>query len=73
MKDDLQSMLLSLKKCWLPPLPETGNKRSMFNLDNLVLAIFLFLMMIVPMEKCLFRLTTPHIILDKFIMLCVVR
>ena len=53
MKDDLQSMLLSLKKCWLPPLPETGNKRSMFNLDNLVLAIFLFLMMIVPMEKCL--------------------
>ena len=41
MKDDLQLMLSSLKKGWFPPLPETGNKRSMINLDDLVLAIFL--------------------------------
>jgi UDP-glucose 4-epimerase len=42
MKDDLQLMLSSLKKGWFPPLPETFNKRSMINLDDLVLEFFLF-------------------------------
>jgi UDP-glucose 4-epimerase len=40
-KGNLQLMLSGLKKGWFPPLPETGNKRSMIHVDDLVLAIFL--------------------------------
>ena len=40
-KGNLQLMLSSIKKGWFPPLPETGNKRSMIHVNDLVLAIFL--------------------------------
>jgi UDP-glucose 4-epimerase len=39
LKGNLQLMLSSIKKGWLPPLPETGNKRSMIHVDDLVRAI----------------------------------
>ena len=41
MKGNLQLILSSLKNGWFPPLHETGNKRLMTHLDDLVLAIFL--------------------------------
>ena len=40
-KGNLQLMLLGVKKGWFPPLPETGNKRSMIHVDDLVRAILL--------------------------------
>jgi UDP-glucose 4-epimerase len=40
-KGNLQLMLLGVKKNWFPPLPETGNKRSMIHVDDLVRAILL--------------------------------
>lgn len=40
-KGNLQLMLSSIKKGWFPPLPQTGNKRSMVHVDDLVRAIFL--------------------------------
>jgi len=40
-KGNLQSMLLGIKKGWFPPLPETGNRRSMIHVDDLVRAILL--------------------------------
>jgi nucleoside-diphosphate-sugar epimerase len=39
-KGNLELMLLGIKRGWFPPLPETGNKRSMVHIDNLVEAIF---------------------------------
>ena len=40
-KGNLQLMMSSIKKGWFPPLPETGNKRSMIHVDDLVKAIVL--------------------------------
>ena len=40
-KGNLQLMLSAVKKGWLPPLPETGNKRSMIHVDDLVQALLL--------------------------------
>ena len=40
-KGNLQLMLLGIKSGWFPPLPETGNKRSMIHVDDLVRAIVL--------------------------------
>ena len=40
-KGNLKSMLLGVEKGWFPPLPETGNKRSMIHVDDLVRAILL--------------------------------
>ena len=40
-KGNLQLMLSGVKKGWFPPLPETGNKRSMIHVDDLVRAILL--------------------------------
>ena len=34
-------MLHGIKKGWFPPLPETGNRRSMIHVDDLVRAILL--------------------------------
>lgn len=42
-KGNLQLMLSAVKKGWWPPLPETGNKRSMIHVDDLVKAILLVL------------------------------
>jgi len=40
-KGNLQLMLSGIKKGWFPPLPETGNRRSMIHVDDLVRAILL--------------------------------
>jgi UDP-glucose 4-epimerase len=40
-KGNLRSMQLRIKKGWFPPLPETGNRRSMVHVDDLVRAILL--------------------------------
>jgi len=40
-KGNLQLMLVGIKKGWFPPLPETGNQRSMIHVDDLVRAILL--------------------------------
>jgi len=40
-KGNLQLMLSGIEKGWFPPLPETGNRRSMIHVDDLVRAIFL--------------------------------
>jgi nucleoside-diphosphate-sugar epimerase len=40
-KGNLQLMLSGVRAGWFPPLPETGNKRSMIHVDDLVLAILL--------------------------------
>jgi UDP-glucose 4-epimerase len=40
-KGNLQLMLLAINKGWFPPLPETGNRRSMIHVDDLVRAILL--------------------------------
>ena len=38
-KGNLQLMLSGIGKGWFPPLPETGNKRSMIHVDDLVRVI----------------------------------
>jgi UDP-glucose 4-epimerase len=40
-KGNLRSMLSGVEKGWFPPLPETGNRRSMIHVDDLVRAILL--------------------------------
>tara|TARA_B100000795_G_scaffold264597_1_gene245267 strand:+ start:1239 stop:2144 length:906 start_codon:yes stop_codon:yes gene_type:complete len=40
-KGNLKLMLSAIKKGWFPSLPETGNKRSMIHVDDLVRAILL--------------------------------
>ena len=40
-KGNLQLMLSAIDKGWFPPLPETGNKRSMIHVDDLVRALLL--------------------------------
>ena len=40
-KGNLQLMLAGVKKGWFPPLPKTGNRRSMIHVDDLVRAILL--------------------------------
>jgi len=40
-KGNLQLMLVGIARGWFPPLPETGNRRSMIHVDDLVRAIFL--------------------------------
>jgi len=40
-KGNLQLMLSAIKRGWFPPLPETGNRRSMIHVDDLVRAILL--------------------------------
>jgi len=40
-KGNLALMLSGIKNGWFPPLPETGNKRSMIHVDDLVRAILL--------------------------------
>lgn len=40
-KGNLQLMLSGIKAGWFPPLPETGNRRSMVHVDDLVRAILL--------------------------------
>ncbi len=40
-KGNLQLMLSGIKSGWFPSLPETGNKRSMIHVDDLVRAILL--------------------------------
>jgi len=40
-KGNLQLMLSGVRVGWFPPLPETGNRRSMIHVDDLVRAILL--------------------------------
>ena len=40
-KGNLQLMLSGIKQGWFPPLPETGNKRSLIHVDDVVRAILL--------------------------------
>jgi len=40
-KGNLKLMLRGIQKGWFPPLPETGNRRSMIHVDDLVKAILL--------------------------------
>ena len=40
-KGNLKIMLSGVKNGWFPPLPETGNRRSMIHVDDLVRAILL--------------------------------
>jgi len=40
-KGNLQLMLSGIENGWFPPLPETGNRRSMIHVDDLVRAILL--------------------------------
>jgi len=40
-KGNLQLMMSGVKQGWFPPLPKTGNKRSMIHVDDLVRAIML--------------------------------
>ena len=40
-KGNLKLMLSGIEKGWFPPLPETGNQRSMIHVDDLVQAILL--------------------------------
>jgi len=40
-KGNLQLMLSAIDQGWFPPLPETGNRRSMIHVDDLVRAILL--------------------------------
>tara|TARA_B100000795_G_scaffold247559_1_gene213839 strand:- start:1353 stop:2258 length:906 start_codon:yes stop_codon:yes gene_type:complete len=40
-KGNLKLMLLGIRKGWFPPLPKTGNKRSMIHVDDLIRAILL--------------------------------
>ena len=38
---NLRKMLLAVKRGWFPPLPETGNRRSMIHVDDLVTSLLL--------------------------------
>ena len=40
-KGNLRLMLSGIEKGWFPPLPETGNRRSMIHVDDLVQALLL--------------------------------
>jgi len=40
-KGNLQLMLEGVKEGWFPPLPKTGNRRSMIHVDDLVRAIIM--------------------------------
>jgi len=40
-KGNLKLMLSGIEKGWFPPLPETGNRRSMIHVDDLVRALLL--------------------------------
>ena len=40
-KGNLRMMMAGIHKGWFPPLPETGNRRSMVHVDDLVRAILL--------------------------------
>jgi len=40
-KGNLRLMLSGIEKGWFPPLPETGNRRSMIHVDDLVRALLL--------------------------------
>jgi nucleoside-diphosphate-sugar epimerase len=40
-KGNLQLMIQGIKKGWFPPLPETGNRRSMIHVDDVVQALLL--------------------------------
>jgi len=40
-KGNLQLMRSGIEKGWFPPLPETGNRRSMIHVDDLVQALLL--------------------------------
>jgi len=40
-KGNLKLMLSGIERGWFPPLPETGNRRSMIHVDDLVRAILL--------------------------------
>ena len=40
-KGNLQLMMQGIKKGWFPPLPETGNRRSMIHVDDVVRALLL--------------------------------
>jgi nucleoside-diphosphate-sugar epimerase len=40
-KGNLGGMLSGIKRGWFPPLPETGNRRSMIHVDDLVRAFLL--------------------------------
>ena len=40
-KGNLQLMCTGFEKGWFPPLPETGNRRSMIHVDDLVQALLL--------------------------------
>jgi UDP-glucose 4-epimerase len=40
-KGNLQLMLSGIKRGWFPPLPETGNNKSLIHVDDLVRAILL--------------------------------
>ena len=40
-KGNLQLMMQGIKKGWFPPLPETGNRRSMVHVDDVVQALLL--------------------------------
>ena len=40
-KGNLKLMFEGIKKGWFPPLPKTGNKRSMIHVDDLISAILL--------------------------------
>jgi UDP-glucose 4-epimerase len=40
-KGNMQMMLSGVKSGWFPPLPETGNKRSMIHVDDLIRVILM--------------------------------
>jgi len=40
-KGNLQLMMQGINKGWFPPLPETGNRRSMIHVDDIVRALLL--------------------------------
>ena len=40
-KGNLKLMIQGIKKGWFPPLPETGNRRSMIHVDDVVRALLL--------------------------------
>ena len=40
-KGNLHRMLTAVKRGWFPPLPETGNRRSMIHVDDLVSSLLL--------------------------------
>jgi nucleoside-diphosphate-sugar epimerase len=40
-KGNLQLMMQGIKKGWFPPLPETGNRRSMIHVDDVIQALSL--------------------------------